>query len=136
MKKDCFLPAIGRLVADPAAFRGPLGLRDLADRARRRGHDPGVHGRQWPARQGRTVDESDGDEDHLPAGWREHPPAEPSHPRLERGRTRPDTTFGARLWHLAYRTRASTHDPSHRRTHVGARVRHVKPAQGVIGESP
>ena len=44
--------------------------------------------------------------------------------------------FGARLWHLAYRTRASTHDPSHRRTHVGARVRHVKPAQGVIGESP
>lgn len=70
----------GRLVADPAAFRGPLGLRDMADRARRRGHDPGVHGRQWPARQGRTAHEPDGNEDHLPAGRREHTPAEPAHP--------------------------------------------------------
>ena len=62
-------PATGRLVADPAAFRGPLGVRDLADRAWRRGHDPGVHRRFRTARQGRTADESDGDEDHLPPGW-------------------------------------------------------------------
>ena len=42
---------------------------------------------------------------------------------------------GPRLWHLAYRTRASTHDTAHRRPHVGGRVRHVEPAKSVVRQA-
>ncbi len=76
-------PAAGRLVTDQATFRRPLGLRHMADRARRRGHDAGVRPGIRPARQGRTADEPDGNEDHLPSGRREHSTAQPAGSRSE-----------------------------------------------------
>ena len=119
--------APGGLVADQAAVRRPLGVRDLADRAWRERHDACVRRGQRAAWPCRGDPQPDADEDHLPSGRVEHRHAQPAGPGSERGRAAGDSHAAAGAGGVEGRRGASAHGARPGRSDPVGPVRHERP---------